>query len=231
MLLNPSPSDHLPYGEMVGQSTTLTWVQNSLQPAQLALPDVIIFDMFPMVQDDLLKWVEDADRFVLVQESFALTVECLRRIQPRVLISCQCSTHPQNTRWRFFEDAMAQQLCSSVAAAQSGLVREVDVGGHRMHVVQGMHPHYVVQQRPELEWVLQELFVRVFHGYGAWKSHRVATRKALWDAATVISGLLFALQRQLQLYRQMCQRAQECGIDGPVAVGRVEELQSQLDGW
>ncbi|KAH1843007.1 hypothetical protein KXX54_001103 [Aspergillus fumigatus] len=126
---------------------------------------------------------------------------------------------------------MAQRLCSSVAGAQSGLVRGVDVGGHRMHVVQGMHPHYVVRQRPDLERVLQELFVWVFRGFGAWKSHRMATRKALWDAARVISGLLFALQQQLQLYRQMCQRAQEYGIDGPVAVGRVEELQSQLDGW
>ncbi|KAH1415786.1 hypothetical protein KXX16_008906 [Aspergillus fumigatus] len=199
-------SGWIDFPAMVDQSTTLTWVEDSLQPAKLTLSDVIIFDMFPMVRDDILKCVEEADRLVLVQESFALTVECLRRIRPR-------------------------RLCSSVAGAQSGLVRGVDVGGHRMHVVQGMHPHYVVRQRPDLERVLQELFVRVFRGFGAWKSHRMATRKALWDAARVISGLLFALQQQLQLYRQMCQRAQEYGIDGPVAVGRVEELQSQLDGW
>ncbi|KAH1419484.1 hypothetical protein KXX32_008755, partial [Aspergillus fumigatus] len=83
MLLNPSPCDHLPYGEMVDQSTTLTWVEDSLQPAKLTLSDVIIFDMFPMVRDDILKCVEEADRLVLVQESFALTVECLRRIRPR----------------------------------------------------------------------------------------------------------------------------------------------------
>ncbi|KAF7592485.1 hypothetical protein BBP40_000220 [Aspergillus hancockii] len=126
MLLNPSPCDHLPYGEMVDQSTTLTWVEEGLQPAKLTLSDVIIFNMFPMVRVDILKWVEEADRLVLVQESFALTVEGLRRIRPRVLISCQCSTHPQNTRWGFFEETMAQQLCSSVAWAQSGLVRGVD---------------------------------------------------------------------------------------------------------
>lgn len=51
------------------------------------------------------------------------------------------------------------------------------------------------------------------------------------DAATVISGLVVTLRWQLQLYQEMCQQAQECGIEGPMAVGRVEELQSQLDGW
>lgn len=231
MLLNPSPCDHLPHAEMVDMSTTLTWVENTLQMARLALPDVIIFDMFPMVRDNLLERTEAADRVALVQESFALTVECLRRIQPRVLISCQCCTQPLNDRWGFFDNTMAQQLCSSVAGAQSGQVRRVDVDGHRMHVVQGMHPNYVVQKRPDLEGVLQRLFVQVFRGFGAWKSRREATQGALLDAATVISGLVVTLRRQLQLYQEMCQQAQECGIEGPMAVGRVEELQSQLDGW
>lgn len=70
---------------------------------------------------------------------------------------------------------MAQQLCSSVAGAQLGQVRRVDVDGHRMHVVQGMHPNYVVQKRPDLEGVLQGLFVQVFRGFGAWKLRREAT--------------------------------------------------------
>ncbi|KAB8213194.1 hypothetical protein BDV33DRAFT_185227 [Aspergillus novoparasiticus] len=231
MLLNPSPWDHLPHAEMVDLSTTLTWLEDTLQMAQLALQDVIIFDMFPMVRDDLLERTDVADRVALVQESFALTVECLRRVQPRVLISCQCCTQPLNARWGFFDNAMAQQLCSSVAGAQSGQVRGVDVGGHRMHVVQGMHPNYIVQKRPDLNGMLQGLFVRVFHGFGVWKSRRQATQGALLGAATVISSLVVTLRRQLQLYQKMCQQAQEFGIEGPVAVGRVEELQSQLDGW
>jgi hypothetical protein len=231
MLLNPSPWDHLPHPEMVDLSTTLAWVENTLRRARLALTDVIIFDIFPMVRDDLLERTDVADRVALVQESFALTVECLRRVQPRVLISCQCCTQPLNARWGFFDDAMAQQLCSSVAGAQSGQVRVVDVEGHQMHVVQGMHPNYVVQKRPDLEGVLQDLFVRVFRDFGAWKSRREAIQGALLDAATVISGLVITLRRQLQLYQEMCQQAQECGIEGPMAVGRVEELQSQLDGW
>jgi hypothetical protein len=51
---------------MVDQSTTLIWVQDSLQPAQLALSDVILFDMFPIVRDDLMKQAEEGDQLVLV---------------------------------------------------------------------------------------------------------------------------------------------------------------------
>lgn len=42
----------------------------------------------------------------------------------------------------FFDDVLARQLCSSVEGAKSGRVQDVDVVGHRMHVVRGMHPQY-----------------------------------------------------------------------------------------
>lgn len=51
-------------------------------------------------------------------------------------------------RWGFFDDKLAQQLCSSVEGAKSRRVQRVDVGKNRMHVVQGMHPQYVVQWEP-----------------------------------------------------------------------------------
>ncbi|KAJ5971821.1 uncharacterized protein N7479_001739 [Penicillium vulpinum] len=55
MLLNPSWWDYLPFQEMVVESTTLSWLQETLAKMQLELDDVIIFDIFPMLPDDLMK--------------------------------------------------------------------------------------------------------------------------------------------------------------------------------
>lgn len=39
------------------------------------------------------------------------------------------------------------------------------------------------------------------------------------------------LRRLIQLYRQLCGQGPECGVEGPVAVERAEELGMQLAEW
>lgn len=54
MLPNPSSWDHLQFDEMEKMSTTLSWLRKMLAQIQLGLDDVITFDMFPMLRNDLL---------------------------------------------------------------------------------------------------------------------------------------------------------------------------------
>lgn len=231
MLLNPSPWDHLVFHEMVDRSPTLSWVQETLARTQLGLNNVIIFDTFPMLWEDVLERMGPAKQEKLVRESFALTRASLELIRPRVLISCQCCTNPRNERWGFFSDVLARQLCSSVEWAKSGKVQGVDVSGHQMHVVLGMHPLFVVQREPNLESMLAGLFMRVFKPFGAWQPRRMATQQGLQDAGALLSGQVVQLQRLIQLYRQLCGQAAGSGVEGPVAVERAEELGTQLAEW
>ena len=235
LLLNPSPWDHLSFDEMLRKSPTLSWLQKILQSTGLQLDDVIILDTFPMLQDDLrddiLERMGPAGRDELARESFALTRATLELVQPRVLISCQCCTRPTNKRWEFFEeDNLAQQLCSSVARARARRVRELDVNGHRLQVVQGMHPQYVIKRDTTQAEVLVELFTQVFRPFGAWQLRRLAIQQELRDAGATLLRLMALLRQHIQRYEQLCRQAGG-GMDGPVTVEHVEELRTQLGGW
>lgn len=235
MLLNPSSWDHLEFDEMEGMSTTLTWLREMLAQVQLGLDDVIIFDMFPMLRDDLrndvMKRMGPAKRDELARESFALTKASLAIIRPQVLISCQCCTKPTNERWGFFQDTLARNLCSSVPESQSERVRAVNVSAHQIQVVQGMHPQYVVQRQPDLEEVLAGLFRRVLGPFGMWQSRRVVIQQGLRDAGAMLLGLVALLRLQVQLYARLCEQAVGSGVEGPVVVRRVKELGTQLADW
>lgn len=200
MLLNPSPWDHLLFHEMAYRSTTLSWSRNILAENGLR-PDVIFFDAFPMLRDDLrdnaLKRMGPAKLEELARESFALTRASLALIRPQVLISCQCCTKLGHERWGFFDDVLARQFCSSVEWAKSGRVQRVDVGGHWMHVVKGIHPQYVVQRKPNLERVLAGLFTRVFKSFGEWQSRRAAMQQGLRDAGKVLLEHVVLLRRHI----------------------------------
>ncbi|RMZ46294.1 hypothetical protein AFCA_012216 [Aspergillus flavus] len=235
LLLNPSPWDHLPFDEMVDESPTLSWLQKTLKELQLQLEDVIILDTFPMLRDklrdDTLRQMGPARRDELARESFALTRASLALIQPRVLVSCQCCTRPGNDRWGFFNnDELAEQLCSSGVRARSRQVRELDLSGHKMHVVQGMHPQYVMEREPTQKEVLVELFTQVFRPFGMWQSRRAAMQQQLRDAGAVLLGLVMLLQQQMKLYGQLCAQSGS-GVEGPLAAEHVEELRKQLAEW
>ncbi|KAL4781041.1 hypothetical protein BJX76DRAFT_363898 [Aspergillus varians] len=211
LLLNPSSWGHLPADEMVEASSTLSWMRHALQQTQLTLTDVILLNMLPMVTNELLKSVEQKDRPELVQDTFTLAIESLRYIQPRLLISCQCSAKSDNEQWSVVDNDLGQGLCSSVAGAQLQHVHTVDIGGHTMQVVQGIHPHYVVRHRPELHQLLERLFVKVFQQFGEWKSQREASQQELRDRAAVVWRRVLVLVRQMRSYQQICRRAAGSG--------------------
>ncbi|KAL3430026.1 hypothetical protein BDV09DRAFT_200042 [Aspergillus tetrazonus] len=234
MLLNPSPCDHKPFLDMVEMSDTLSWLRVTLEKMQLSLDDVIIFDMFPMVQKDLLEATEQegrARRDELVQESFALTSASLALVRPRVLILCQCCTKPDNETWGFFDNKLARQLCSSIEGARSGRIQELDVDEHQIQVVHGIHPNYVLKRRPELESVLMRRFAQIFEPYGVWKSRRAATQQEIRDGGAMLVGLVVLLKKQIQIYSQLCEKAAGSGLEDPVGVGRAKELEVQLSEW
>ncbi|KXG45149.1 uncharacterized protein PGRI_095800 [Penicillium griseofulvum] len=231
MLLNPSWGDYLPFQEMVVESTTLSWLQETLAKIQLELDDVIIFDIFPMLRDELLKDVQErmgpAKGKELVRDSFALTKASLSLIRPQILLSCQCCTKSSNEKWGFFDDPLATRLCSSVQASQKGEVRVIEADALRIQVVQGMHPQYVIQYQPSLEKHLVGLFAQVLGPFGTWHSRRMA----MHDAAKVLFKLLASLRLQTQLYRRLCQEGAEIGGEQPVTARRLKELEAQLAGW
>ncbi|KAL4772409.1 hypothetical protein BDW60DRAFT_216430 [Aspergillus nidulans var. acristatus] len=222
MLLNPSPWDHIPFRDMVEMSDTLSWLQVTLAGMYLSIDDVIIFDVFPMLRKDLLEATEQegpAKRDELVQESFALTSASLALARPRVLISCQCCTKPDNETWGFFDNKLARQLCSSMEGARSGRIQELVVDEHRIQVVQGIHPNYVLS------------ISQNWRPYGVWKSRRAATQKELRDGGAMLLGLVSLLKKQIQIYSRLCEKAAGSGLEDPVGVGRAKELEVQLSEW
>lgn len=236
LLLNPSPLDHLPFDEMLEESTTLLWVQDVLQPMRLTIQDIIVFDTFPMVTDDSMDRLSEEDQRRFAQEAFDLTLCCFRSIQPQILISCQCSTQSSNYRWWFVDHTVARSLCSSVNNARAQRVRTVHVDTHPVHVVQGFHPSYVAKMLRcnagmDLDSTLQGIFERVFRPYGQWKLGRDATERELQGSVTLVRAGLLHYLSQIKLHERICQRSAAFGIVGPSALESVQELQSQIDRW
>ncbi|KAK5790556.1 hypothetical protein VI817_007843 [Penicillium citrinum] len=235
LLLNPSGFDVLEYEEMVQQSPTLLWLKDNLEILNLELRDVIVLDTFPMVTDGLSeskKFAEDWSE--LVADSFELTLTCLRYIRPQILISCQCCSKAINKRWGSFGDVRATELCSSEAGARQELVKKVNIYGHRMLVVQGVHPQNVVQYNPKMEGILKTLLTKVLGPFGQWKERRVTERREAAQREVVlaqdgITNGMTVLLKQMDLFEQICRHKNE--IELTVTVGRVKEWRKQIENW
>lgn len=91
MLLDPCPWKHIPFRDMVEMSDTLSWIQVTLAGVQLIIDDVIIFDMFPMVQKDQLEATDQKGQ-----------------------------AKPDNGLWSLFNHKLARQLCSLIDEASQG---------------------------------------------------------------------------------------------------------------
>ena len=224
LLLNPSPFDSLSFEQMVESSPTLQWTQNTLGQMGLQLGDVIVLDTFPMVTEKLLQSKKLTGAHVeLVQDSFRLTLTCLRYIKPQVLVSCQCCSKAGNETWGVVASKKADELCSSGSAARDGLVKVVDIGDHTMQVVQGVHPQYVVQYNEDMEGVLQGLFQKVFQPVGKWKRQRLVARAELTMTRDIVKSGMESLLKQMKFYQQICGRVGEGCIPGAVMVKQMEE--------
>lgn len=168
----------------------------------------------------------------LARESFALTKASLALIQPRLLISCQCCTKSGHEKWDLLDDVLVRELCSSVVGAESGQVREVKVGEHRMHVVLGMHPRYAVEREPHMETILAKRFAQVFTPFGKWQSLRTAMQQVLQKEGALLLNLARLLRQQVQIHEKLCeQAARSYGLEDPVAGRRVQELEASLAEW
>lgn len=231
LLLNPSRFDDLEFEEMVTRSSTLLWLRENLEILKLEMPDVIVLDTFPMITDELLaskQFLEDWSE--LVADSFKLTWTCLRCIRPRILISCQCCSKPVDKTWGLFGDIRAMELCSSEAAARQELVKSVDVHGHRMLVVQGVHPQNVVQHNLKMEGVLKTLLTKVLGPFGQWKERQVTERREAAQREVVLArDGMTVLLKQMDFFEQICRHKNE--IELTVAVGRVKEWRKQIENW
>ncbi|KAB8214500.1 hypothetical protein BDV33DRAFT_209244 [Aspergillus novoparasiticus] len=138
---------------------------------------------------------------------------------------------PEDEQWGFLkDDELVQHLCSSVARAQSRQVQELDLSGHQMQVVQGLHPQYGVQREPTWEDLLMDLFVRVFRPFGVWESRRAAIQQELCDAGHVLLGMVGLLKMQMELYKRLCKRAASA-VEGPVPIQHVGKLERKLIKW
>lgn len=236
LLLNPSPLDHLPPDEMIEGSQTLSWIRDALQPMQLTFRDVIVLDMFSMATDVFMDDLGKKDQAQFVDEAFNLTFQFLQYIQPQVLISCQCSTQPQNDRWGFYDHVVARSLCSSVQGARAQRVHAVNIGSHAIRVVQGFHPNYAIKRMregygSEYDGMLQDLFKRIFQSFGEWKSTRDEIEQELHNSATLVRAGLLVQLSQVKLYRRMYQRALKSGVAGSLALESAEELESRIGEW
>jgi hypothetical protein len=232
LLQNPTRFDDLSFEEMVEKSPTLQWTQNTLQDMGLQLNDVSVLDTFPMVTNKFLKIKRLQGAHVeLLQDSFRLTLACLRYIRPQVLVSCQCCSKAGNETWGAVMDKKADELCSSVAAAQDELVKVVEIGDHKMEVVQGVHPQYVVQHNEEMEEVLHGLFRKVFQPFGEWKQQRLVAREEFAMTSEIVKSGMGSLLKQMKLYQQICGRVGEGYVPGAVMVKQMEEWESVVEGW
>ena len=220
---------------MVQRSPTLLWLKENLEILKLELRDVIVLDMFPMVTDELLETKKFADDWSeLVEDSFELTWTCLRYIRPQILISCQCCSKAINEKWGSFGDIRARELCSLEAGARQELVKAMDIYGHRMLVVQGIHPQNVVQYNPKMEGVLKTLLTKVLGPFGQWKERWVTERREAAQREVVLAqdGItdgMTVLLKQMDLFEQICRRKNE--IELTEAVGRVKEWRKQIENW
>ncbi|KAJ5244595.1 hypothetical protein N7489_004691 [Penicillium chrysogenum] len=118
LLLNPSNWDRLALDDMISNSPTLSWLQDTLESFGFTLRDIAITDMFPLLTDRKLNSIEEEERSRLCNEAFNLTVSFFRQFQTPVVISCQCSTRRGHARWDIVDHPLADQLSSSVYKAR-----------------------------------------------------------------------------------------------------------------
>ncbi|PYH50341.1 uncharacterized protein BO96DRAFT_491635 [Aspergillus niger CBS 101883] len=234
LLLNPSPFDVLGYEQMVQQSPTLGWLEKNLEVLKLKLHDVIVMDTFPMVTDKLLESKRFAENLSeLVTDSFELTWTCLQYIQPQIVISCQGSSKARNKKWGSSGGLRTEEMSSSEASTQQELVKIMDVDGHQMFVVQGVHPQYVMQHNQLMEEMLKKLFTKVLGPFGRWKERRLAERRETARAEVIlvkesVRDGMKSLIKQIQLFNQICKQEGRNGAELSETVKRVEEWQKQI---
>lgn len=221
LLLNPSRWDYLPWDQMIQESPTLTWIQEILGRWGFTLRDIIIIDAVPLLTDQRMDAMDDADKEQFANEVFNLTVEFIRQFDVPVMISCQCATNPSQHRWGIINHPFAAQLCSSVRGARRQNVATISLQERTIRVIQGFHPMHIERTedpaaRSRLNDVLRGRFDALFQPCADWQAQRRREREeceeSLNSAADEVRGAMVTFFNAIRNYRTCQRRAIGLGI-------------------
>ncbi|OQE70408.1 hypothetical protein PENNAL_c0117G07405 [Penicillium nalgiovense] len=220
LLLNPSNWDRLALDDMISNSPTLSWLQDTLESFGFTLRDIVIIDMFPLLTDRKLNSIEEEERSRLCNEAFNLTVSFFRQFQTPVAISCQCSTRRGHARWDIVDHPLADQLSSSVYKARGRQVTRVRLDDQIIHVAQGFHPMHEyaknVHIRLDLEQVLRGLLSALYEPCEDWRIRRRQHYEGEIDeAAKEVITRMTAFLDSITDYRRAQRRAASFGTVTP----------------
>lgn len=190
ILQNPCNDHDKKYGRMV-KSWTLERLSGLLSKIGLTLEDVVILDICSLLSDNDLNQRErelgSNAKWAAVEESYDVSEEILRLLQPDVVISCQCRTKGDiNTRtghvkWAQAKNQIARMLASSVQSTKRAEAAKISIGSHTMWMVNGVHPRSAHLTRIPLE----ELYGEVYGACMEWFRERVADGLAALVATAV----------------------------------------------
>lgn len=133
MLLQNPVKDHdtARFEDMVNNCKTLRWLEDVLDAQGLALNDVIILDVLPLLSDF---WLSRNTHIAkkAIEDAYALTERILLVLKPRLLISCQRATKRSERKGELgvCASSFANSLASSTLAASQRLIMPLRQDGH-----------------------------------------------------------------------------------------------------
>ncbi|KAH0565037.1 hypothetical protein GP486_001576 [Trichoglossum hirsutum] len=174
LLLTPSDGhEEQSYVDMFRNSSTLRWIYHAFKDIGVNVADISILDVCPLLSQRRIRQMGPADAQTAIEEAYGLIEKLLETFKPNIVVSCQCTTRGTRT-WSRAGNSVALQLCSSVSGAKSGHVEIAQVGDHKIKVVQGFHPMYILYEKDDYEYqirerILKEIFQRVYSPCASWK--------------------------------------------------------------
>jgi hypothetical protein len=186
LLQNPTNDNlALSYDEMVARTPDLRWLKDRLQGHGLKLDDIIIMDLFSMMDDD---WLNSVDRKLykgILKDVCDLTVHILQTIKPPIILACQnfdASRHSET--WSCIRDSMPAlkimnripDFSSAISRAKQIEVSKVSLSEHSFHVIQAFCPaeiwHKEGDERLMMDFILAEIVREVYKPCREWKRHQ-----------------------------------------------------------
>jgi hypothetical protein len=178
LLQNPK-NDHLNYGRMVHYTRSLLWLHDILQCHGLAIDNVIIMNLFPMLTDEWLGCTDTDKKKDAIKDSFNLTLQFLQTVKPPIILSFQCfASGYEPERWGIQNDPVIHSLSSSIYRARKEKVQKISLDEHSFHVIQGFPPAAIwdqeVLERSRMECNLADIMREVYKPCGQWKNCQLA---------------------------------------------------------
>lgn len=182
LLQNPCKLHDEDYDTMM-TSPTFSWLRIRIEAAGLTLEDLVVVDVFPLLDDRRLQTMTETNKLTALREAFDLTLKFFEVFRPSIVISCQCAT-------RNSEDPDARSLCSSVKGARTMGVEQRCISQVSIHLVKGFHPCYILRHGDQIEaedrsQVLEKILRTAYDPCGRWQARWEEDRRA---AQTLVSA-------------------------------------------